>query len=180
MGILLAFSPFLAFVVVEQLAGTTAGLIAAALVSVCVLIHSRKLRILEVGSALLFGALAVCAAMNTHANWSIAAMRLCVDSGLLLIILASLALRRPFTLQYAREQVSADVANSRTFLRVNDIMTIAWSAAFGVLILADLMLLYRPQWPMGIAIALSVSALASAAKFTAWYPEHRRSNQTRA
>ena len=38
------------------------------------------------------------------AHWSIVAVRLAVDIGLFLIVLVSLAVRRPFTIQYAREE----------------------------------------------------------------------------
>jgi hypothetical protein len=63
MGILLAFAPFIVYVIIERLAGITAGLVAATLTSVALLIRDgisrqRKVKILEIGTALLFGGLA--------------------------------------------------------------------------------------------------------------------------
>ena len=51
----------------------------------------------------LFGGLAVYALLGGPA-WTVIGVRLRVDAGLLLIVLASMAVGRPFTLQYARER----------------------------------------------------------------------------
>ena len=58
----------------------------------------RTLKILEIGTIILLGALAVYAVVGGPAS-SIVGVRLRVDLGLLLIVLVSLALQRPFTLQ---------------------------------------------------------------------------------
>ncbi|MBL6081845.1 hypothetical protein JMJ56_28065 [Belnapia sp. T18] len=52
---------------------------------------------LKIGTAILFGGLALYALLN-QPTWSVIAVRLMVDAGLLLIVLASMAMRRPFTL----------------------------------------------------------------------------------
>src|SRR5689334_12198735 len=56
---------------------------------------------------LLFGGLTLYAVLE-EPTWSVIGVRLCVDSGLLLIVLVSMAVGRPFTLQYAREQVARE------------------------------------------------------------------------
>ena len=63
--------------------------------------------VLEIGTAILFGSLAPYALLGRPA-WSVIGVRLAVDAGLLLIVLASMVLGRPFTLQYAREQVASE------------------------------------------------------------------------
>src|ERR1700748_2910774 len=103
MGILLAFAPFLVFFLTERLVGISAGLMAATITSAVLLIRdavSRKktIKVLEIGSLLLFGGLTAFTFIVTT-RWSIPAVRLCVDGGLLAIVLISIVARQPFTLQ---------------------------------------------------------------------------------
>ncbi|KAA1053249.1 hypothetical protein [Azospirillum argentinense] len=184
MGILLAFAPFIAFAVLDRLVGPVEGLIAGALVSATMLLRDwmspgRTPKILEVGTVLLFGGLALYAVAGgptrSVMGGSVMGVRLLVDAGLLLIVLISIALRRPFTLQYAREQVAHEFWDSPNFIHTNYVITGVWALAFLVLVIADLTLLYRPDLPPRFGIVATVLALVGAIKFTSWYPEHRRS-----
>jgi hypothetical protein len=175
MGILLAFAPFLVFVVVERLVGVTAGLASATITSAGLLVRdavgrNKTLKVLEIGTVLLFGGLAAYTLM-VHATWSIPAVRLCVDAGLLLVVLVSIAVRQPFTLQYAREKVSREFWNTPVFVRTNYIITAVWAAAFALMVAADLMMLYVPTLPTFVGIAVTILAIWSAARFTSWYPK---------
>src|SRR5579872_3801978 len=119
MGILLAFSPFLVFVAIERLVGIVPGLLCATVASVALLVRdamsrNRSPKVLEIGTAILFGGLAAYALLVRSA-WSVIAVRLRVDAGLLLVVLVSIMIRRPFTLQYAREQVPRDLWSSPNF-----------------------------------------------------------------
>ena len=181
LGILLAFAPFIVFAVVDRVVGPTAGLVAGALVSAALLLRDwitpgRTPKILEIGTMLLFGALALYATLG-EPTWSVIEVRLCVDAGLLLIVLASLVLRRPFTLQYAREQVAPDLWNSPEFLRVNYIITAVWALAFAAMVMAEFALLYIPGMHPRLGIIIIVLALVGAVKFTGWYPERARASQ---
>lgn len=173
MGVLLAFAPFLTFVVVERLIGVQPGLIAAAVVAVIVLLRdlSRKtVKVLDVGTALLFAGLAIYKHF-AHPDWSVIAVRLRVDLGLFLIVLVSILLRRPFTLQYAREQVPREFWNSPEFVRTNYVITGVWAAAFAVMVLAEAAVLYLPGMPKSLGVLVTVLAIVGAMKFTGWYPE---------
>ena len=99
-------------------------------------------------------------------------MRQRVDAGLTLIVLASMALRQPFSLQYARERVDRAHWDSPAFLHTNYVISAAWAAAFGVLVLADIAMAYMPALPHAGGVVATVAALAAAAWFTGWYPEH--------
>jgi hypothetical protein len=101
-------------------------------------------------------------------------VRLVVDSGLLLIELVSIVIRQPFTLQYARERVPADVQASAEFVRTNYVITAVWALAFAVMVAIDLVLTWMPDLPARFGIIPTVLALVGAFKFTAWYPERRR------
>lgn len=178
MGILLAFAPFIAFAVADRLIGSTEGLVAGFAVSAFLLIRdwfspNRKPKLLEIGTAVLFGALALYTLL-AHPVWSIMGVRLLVDAGLLLIVLVSLAIRRPFTLQYAREQVPQELWASQQFLRTNDVITAVWALAFAAMVAADWVLLTMPDVPPRFGIIATVLALVGAIKFTGWYPDRRR------
>lgn len=183
MGILLAFAPFIAFALADRFVGATEGLFVAAAVSAAIaardwLTPNRSPKILELGSLLLFGGLAIYSVAGKP-NWSIVGVRLSVDTGLLAIVLLSIALRRPFTMQYAREQVSAEFWNSPAFLRTNYVISAVWALAFVVLVAADLVLLYVPSLPPRYGIIVTIGALVAAIKFTGWYPDRVKAANAR-
>jgi hypothetical protein len=174
MSLLLAFAPFVAFVIIERVFSVPLGLMAGALIALLMLLRdlahpARRVKLLEIGTALLFSTLAAYAFFN-DVQWSIAAVRLRVDGGLTLIVLISIALRQPFTLQYAREKVDPALWDSLRFLRVNYVISAAWALAFAVLTLADLLMAYVPQLPHSAGIILTVLAIVAALRFTSWYP----------
>jgi len=174
MGMLLAFAPFIVFAIVDRIASPTAGLIAGALVSIALLLRdlltpNRAPKILEIGTVVLFGGLALYA-VTSGAALSVIGVRLLVDFGLLLIVLCSMALRKPFTLQYAREQVAPELWESPEFIRTNYVITGVWALAFVVMVIAELALLYVPDLPPRAGIIAIVVALYGAVKFTGWYP----------
>ncbi len=87
----------------------------------------------------MFTVLGIYAAVK-RGGWDIPVVRTVVDGGLLLIILLSMLVRRPFTLQYAREQVPVSVQSSPTFIKTNYILTAVWSLAMAILVVADPMI----------------------------------------
>jgi hypothetical protein len=176
---LLAFAPFIAFAIIDRLGGSTEGLIAGALVSLALLgrdffTAGKSPKLLEMGTAVLFTGLAIYAVVGGP-SWSVIGVRLCVDAGLLLIVLASMAVGRPFTLQYAREQVPSELWDRPEFVRTNYVITGAWAVAFAVMVAAELALVYVPGMPRRAGIIAIVIALIGAFKFTGWYPEHAKS-----
>jgi len=178
MHLLLAFAPFILFVLIERLAGIPAGLAAGAAASAFLVIHDlltpgRGIKLLELGTFVLFGLLTLYA-LAIDPPWSIAAVRLRVDAGLMLIVLASLALRQPFSLQYARDSVDRAHWDSPGFLHVNYVISAAWAIAFGMLVLADIAMAYVPALPHAAGIVVTVAALYAAGWFTGWYPEQQR------
>jgi len=176
MKILSAFAPFIAFAAVDRLVGPTEGLLAGAAVSAGLLLRdlfssSRSPKVLEIGTSLLFAGLAVFALFG-DAQWSVIGVRLRVDAGLLLIVLATMAIGRPFTLQYAREQVPQALWSSPAFIRTNYVITAAWAVAFAVMVAAELVMSYAPQVPSRAGVIAIVLALVAAIKFSGWYPAH--------
>jgi hypothetical protein len=103
----------------------------------------------------------------------VAEVRFWVDGGLFLIVAFSILIGRPFTLQYARERVSPEVASRPAFLHHNRIISGVWALAFLVLTGADYVMARMPQVPVWIGIGVTVAALLFAFWFTGWYPAHR-------
>lgn len=174
MGMLLAFAPVIAFAAIDRLLGSTEGLLAGAIVSIVLLLRDRfrgkSPKLLEIGTTVLFGAMTLYSLLAAP-QWSVMMVRLLVDSGLLLIVLVSLVVGRPFTLQYARESVPADLWASPVFLRTNTVITGEWALAFLVMVVADLVLVFASGVPQRVGIIATILALVSAIKFTGWYPD---------
>ena len=177
MNILIGFLPFLAFAVVGAVVGTAAGLAVAAVVAAAMLARGlaagRSLKILELGTVLLFCGLAAYTLLAPAAP-SIWMVRLLVDAGLFAIVLVSMALGRPFTLQYAREMVDPSLWDNPQFYRVNLVITGVWAAAFAAMVLSDLVLAAMPGVPRPVGVIVATAALVGAVKFTTWYPKRRR------
>jgi hypothetical protein len=182
-NLLLAFAPFIVFVVVERLLGMPAGmaggaLAAAALLARDLLMPGRSLKLLGVGTFLLFGGLSLLVPL-IGGEWSVADVRLRVDAGMLLIVLLSMVLGRPFSLQYARQDMDQRVERGHwdgpEFLRINYVISAAWAAAFGVLVLGDAVMAFMPTaLPQAGSVLVPALALLAAAWFSGWYPEQRR------
>jgi hypothetical protein len=181
MKILLAFAPFIVFVIMERFVGYTGGLAAAALTSVVLIVREyvakRTPKILEVGTLILFTGLAIYAAVR-HPAWSIIAVRLLVDAGLLLVVIASLALRKPFTLQYAKEQVAPELWESPEFKKTNYLITGVWALAFAVMVAAEAAILFVPSVSQKAGVWIAIIAIYGAFRFTVDYPKRITASST--
>ncbi|KAB1069915.1 hypothetical protein [Methylobacterium planeticum] len=170
MNLLFSFAPFIVFAVLIHLGYAEAGLWAGALTAGGLLLRDRlvlgrSIKILELGTMVLFAGLAAYTSRVDH-EWTIPAVRLIVDGGLLLIALFSLAIRVPFTLQYARESAPREVWSTPQFYAVNRNITAVWAGAFAVLVVADAAMIYLPEIPRRIDIIATVLALVGAYTFT--------------
>jgi NAD(P)-dependent dehydrogenase (short-subunit alcohol dehydrogenase family) len=128
--------------------------------------------VLEIGTFVLFAGLTVYAYLS-GATWAVFSVRLKVDGCLFLIVLLSMLLGRPFTLQYAREQVPTGISNSPEFFRTNYIITAVWAAAFLIMTAIDAVMIYLPGTPHQVGILVTIAAIYGAYRFTQWYPTRR-------
>jgi hypothetical protein len=177
MMIFLILVPFATFTVLMLLTSATVSLFAGAAVAAATIAYDLarggSLKMLAAGSVILFSALG-CYIAFVDSTWSSPAVRLAVDSGVLAIALTSIAIRFPFTLQYAREVVDAETVRLPGFMRANYIITWAWTAAFLLMLVANILMIYQPSLPLWVGLAVAFAARNSAAYFTKWYPKHRR------
>jgi signal transduction histidine kinase len=173
MGFPLGFLPFIAFFIGVRRATPVIGIAAACAVSVvlCVRMWRRgdSVKVLEVGSLILFGAILLYE-LAFRPVWGIAMVRLIVDMGLLAIIVISLAIGKPFTLQYARETVPASMWNEPRFIAANRAITAVWAVAIAMMVAADAAAQFVPSIPIWVDVAVSVIAFGSAMVFTTAYP----------
>jgi hypothetical protein len=132
---------------------------------------------LGAGSLIVFTALGGYIAL-IDSSLSTSAVKLVIDGSMLAIALVSLAIRQPFTLQYAREMVDAETAQLPGFLTANYVITWAWSVAFLLMLTANLAMIYIPGLPLWAGIAIAFGARNSALYFTRWYPRYRQAKFT--
>ncbi len=179
MGIVFGFLPFIAFAVLAGFGKLLLGLVAAVVLAVVPMLRSRSAKLLEAGSAVLFAVLALYAALAPVLPRALE-VQLAVNSGLAVIVLLSLAVGRPFTLAYAREQVPPAFWDNPLFLATNRRITWAWAAAFLVMAAASLVRLTVPGVPRAAAEAASIAAIVAAIWFTSWYPKRVRARSASA
>ena len=181
MMIFLILAPYGAFATLMLLTSPAVSLFVSAAICLAVIAYDalagRSVKLLGTGSAILFAALGAYLAV-ADSTWSTAQVKLTIDAGMLAISLGSLLMRRPFTLQHAREMVDAETAQLPEFRKANYVITWAWSLAFVLMMMANALLIYLPGLPLWSGIAIAFAARYSALYFTRWYPQYRRTKLT--
>jgi hypothetical protein len=173
----LILSPFGAFAMLMLVAPPAIALFTAAALALAVigydLYRGQSVKILMTASSLLFGVLGAYDILS-HGNWSPVAVRVAVDGGVLAIALVSIAIRMPFTLQYAREKVDAETMRLPGFIRANYVITWFWTGALVLMLIADILTVYAPGLPLWVGVAIAFAARNGAVYFSRWYPQYRR------
>lgn len=182
MQLLLGFAPFLLFVALSRLSTILVALaVNAAIAALLVILDLRRgrVRILDIGSFVLF-ALLTLGAFGAPDAITMTTARLAVDAGLLAIVLVSIAVRQPFTLAYAREQVPEARWSDPRFLRANDRISAVWALAFALSFAINLAATWDPTLPLFLRSAGEIVAFGGAIVFTRWYPRHLRAKASAA
>ena len=175
MTIFLILAPFAAFAFLPLIASTSISLFASAAVCIAVIgfdvISGRSIKILGAGCVGLFTGLGAYVTL-IDPGMSVAAVKLTADIGVLLISLGSLIIRKPFVMQYALEAVDAETAKLDGFRRATYIITWAWTGAFLLMIVGNILTIYIPGLPLWSGLVIAFAARNSAAYFTTWYPRY--------
>lgn len=181
MMIFLILLPFGVFSALMLLTSADMALFAAAATGLVVIafdhLRGRQLKILGAGSVVLFLGLGAYLTL-IDAGLSASAIKLTVDAGVLAIALVSLAVRFPFTLQYAREVVDTETAVLPGFIKANFIITWAWSACMLLMMTGNILMIYLPSLPLWAGIAIAFAARSTAVYFTKWYPDYHKAKFT--
>jgi hypothetical protein len=173
-NLVLGFVPFILFDVLMRLSIDMAlwvAFAAAFTLGIRSFLDTRVLKTLDAGSTALFGVLALYKGF-IQPGLSAEAVMLAVEGGLLAVMIASLVLHEPFTLQYAREQVAPEQWGSQAFLRANYVVTAVWMAALAVMTAADAAATLTPALSSTIAALVGLVALAAALTFSLRYPAY--------
>lgn len=93
------------------------------------------------------------------------------NGSLALIALLSLAIRKPFTTQYAKEKTSADKWENPLFIQINFILAWVWGIIFIFCTLLSCLQLFIPTFPSLLNQVLSYAFVAFAIWFSSWFPE---------
>jgi hypothetical protein len=170
----LILSPYMAFTALAYVASLTLSAAAAAGLSLTLNIadhlRGRSPKAIGLTSTAMFASLAVFFTVR-GAAWSALEIRLALDFGILAVALTSIAARRPFTLQYARESVDAATQHEAGFLQVNYVLTWVWAAAMALMMATDILALYLPWLPLWAGLALTFVLRSGAVQFSKWYPK---------
>ncbi|WP_454619982.1 hypothetical protein [Bradyrhizobium cenepequi] len=176
MTIFLILAPYGAFAALLLVTSATASLFAGAAICLAVIafdvMRGLSIKILGVGSVITFAAIGIYVAFVDQ-RLGTASVRFAVDTGIFLVSLGSILARHPFTLQYAREVVDANTAQQPGFLRVNYVITWAWTIAALLMMGGNIAILYVPSLPLWSGLLIAFAARNSAVFFTKWYPQHR-------
>jgi hypothetical protein len=177
MTIFLILAPYGAFATLMLMTSAAVSLFAAAAICLMVIafdaVRGRSVKILGAGSVIVFATIGFYLALIDSAP-STSAVKFAVDTGIFLVSLLSIAARRPFTLQYAREVVDAETERLPGFMRANYIITWAWTGAALLMMIGNIAMIYVPNLPLWSGLVIAFAARNSAVYFTKWYPQYRK------
>ena len=177
MTIFLILAPFGSFALLMLVTSAQVALLASAAICLAVIgvdvYRGRSIKLLGAGCVVVFAGLGAYVAL-LDPNLSHSAVKLTVDTGVLAVSLASLIIRKPFILQYALEEVDAETAKLPGFRKAIYIITWAWTGAFVLMIAGNVLMIYVPGVPLWSGLVIAFAARNSAAYFTSWYPQYRK------
>ncbi len=169
---IMTFLPWLAFWVLLSYGKLFTAIIIALAASVVAIVMEkmagRSPKILQIGTLAVFVIFAAAAAFIDRA-WLGHWIRLLSNTALTLIVLTSILIGKPFTIQYARESVPKEYWASDEFLRANFVITWVWFAAFVANTAASGLNHLIPSINVVVNYAIAICPILAAAKFTAWY-----------
>lgn len=172
MSFLIILSPFITVAFLLAFTSASISLFAGGVVALGLvgadLWRGRQIKMLPAGSVVLFAALGGYQGLIEH-EWNDFSIRLAIDVGMLAIALVSIAMKMPFTLQYAREQVDAQTMGEPAFLQVNYVLSWAWVGAMLLMLVADILMIYFPALPLWSGLVAVYVARNAAIAFTKWY-----------
>src|SRR3954452_13771661 len=177
-AIFLGFVPWIVFSVV---AGPSTWMWAALAALLCSLILSvpswrstRSISVLDAAGLLFFGVLVVLALTLDRATLQPIEDRAQMLSSIViaLVALGSLAVGRPFTEYYARQQTPREYWNSPAFKQINRVITAVWGLVFVLNALCDAAVAYLGVNADIFNWVVPIVAIVAAVKFTGWYPDH--------
>jgi hypothetical protein len=175
---LVGLSPWILYSIVEgegRLELSAALALGLAVVILCAnWIRGGRPKLLEYSDVVYFAGLAVVVAMASEGTrtWLELWGGEVANVALLVIVLGSILIRQPFTLQYAREDTPEENWHTPEFLRVNYLIAWVWAIAFAIEAASGLYgdAVLRNSNDIWTGWIIQTLPLIIAAQFTIWYP----------
>ena len=173
--LLLAFAPWLSFLIIAQgsLFRLKIGVgVALALSIIMGLSRLHRGIILWIGLAFFTYATVAVALLNDM--WTVRHMGILANGAMALGSWLTIALGKPFSMDYARAHTDPSLWNNPAFIRTNVIITSAWALVFTlntVLAWGKMAQFILPAWGYEVS---SYFLLIVTAAWTIWYPIHCR------
>lgn len=172
--LLISFAPWIAFLVIarDTLTRVEIGLVAALALSV-VMAALKLHRGIIMWVGLTFFTAATVAVLGFHDMWTVRHLGVLANGALAVGAWGTLAIGKPFTLEYARAHTDPSKWSDPLFVRVNVQLTSAWATAFTLNTVAAWVQM-KHLWPEWLCHAVSYTVLVATAALTSWYPGHVR------
>lgn len=170
-----SFAPWIAFLIIarDTMARVEIGLVTALVLSVVMsVLKLHRGIIMWVGLVFFTGA--TVAVLGFHNMWTIRHLGVMANGALALGSWVTLAIGKPFTLEYARQHTDPSKWNDPLFVHANVVLTAVWASAFTFNTALAWILMKRVLLPEWACHTLSYAALIGAAAFTSWYPNFLR------
>jgi len=171
--LLLGFAPWLAFLFIAHgsLFRLKVGLIIALLLSIIMgLMKLHRGVILWVG--LVFFSVSTLAVVWLENMWTMRHMGILANSAMALATWYTVAVKRPFTMDYARDNTPQALWSEPAFLRTNMIITSAWAACFTINAVLAWHKMSRHDLPDWGYEVISYTFMLLCALISTWYPAH--------
>lgn len=175
MGILLGFVPFILFALLTGVSVSLAlwvSFAAAFAIGIRDFLHDKTFRVLDAASLALFALLAIYAGF-IHPAITVEAVRFAADTAMMLIAVGTMALRNPFTLEYARDHTPEQDWQKPRFVRLNYFLTLFWGLSFAVMAAADGLAAFTKIFPPSLDVAIVLATLTLAIVVTVRLPVAR-------
>lgn len=173
--LVLSFAPWIVFLIIarDSLFRLKLGLVTA-LVMVVAMGVARLHRGVILWAGLLFFILATIAVVGFDDTWTVRHLGVLANGALALATWTTIAIGKPFSLDYARDRSDPALWAQPDFLRANIVISAVWAAAFSVnavLAWGKMAGLFFSGFTYEV---VSYALLIGAAVFTTWYPAHLR------
>ncbi len=173
--LMLAFSPWLAFLVIAHgsLQRLQIGLVVALVLSIIMGITGMHRGVI-LWAGLLFFVSATLAVVVFENMGVVHYMGIIASSVLAIATWLTVLLKKPFTLDYAKQHTPPALWTSPAFIGTNMVLTSAWGVVFTVnALLAWGKMAHFLLPELGYEV-ISYALLIGTAAFTSWYPNHVR------
>lgn len=178
--LVLAFAPWLAFLFISgpSMFRLKLGLIVAAVLVVVMWVFKLHRGVI-LWAGVVFFAYALAAVVFLDNMWTVRHMGILANTALAAGTWISVLVKKPFTLDYAREHTDPSMWGDPSFIKTNYILTCIWGSVFVMGILNAWLKMTNPQVPAWVFETVQYLLLFGTMFFTTWYPGYVRKRESK-